>query len=102
MGLVELAPSIPVPPPSLPPPFVYAVILPHSPIKAGALDACVHRRSGDHVALAQGSSLRSGLCCPRPSSLTRPHPPHSQAHRGFTAPQLIRDAFAVRVRRGDP
>ena len=50
----------------------------------------------------QGSSLGSGLCCPGPSSLNRPHPPHSQAHRDFTARRLIRDAFAVRERRGDP
>jgi hypothetical protein len=27
----------------------------------------------------QGSSLRTGLCCPSPSSLNRPHPPHSPA-----------------------
>jgi len=50
----------------------------------------------------QGSSLRSGLCCPGPSSLNRPHPPHSRAHRDFTARRLIRDAFAVRERLGDP
>ena len=54
------------------------------------------------VALPQGPSLRSGLCCPGPSSLSRPHPPHSQAHRDFTALRLIRDAFAVRARLGDP
>ena len=35
-------------------------------------------------------------------SLLRPHPPVSQAHRDFTAPRLIRDAFAVRERLGDP
>ena len=50
----------------------------------------------------QRPSLESGLFCPGPSSLNRPHPPHSQAHRDFTAWQLIRDAFAVRERRGDP
>src|SRR6185312_15712114 len=50
----------------------------------------------------QRSSLRSGLCCPDPSSLIRPHPPRSQAHRDFTAWRLIRDAFAVRERLGDP
>ena len=42
---------------------------------------------------------RSG---PGPSSLNRPHPPHSWAHRDFTAWRLIRDAFAVRERLGDP
>ena len=50
----------------------------------------------------QGPSLGSGLFCPGPSSLNRPHPPHSQAHRDFTAQRLIRDAFAVRERLGDP
>jgi len=42
------------------------------------------------------------LFCPGPSSLNRPHPPHSRAHRDFTARRLIRDAFAVRERLGDP
>src|SRR6202049_69213 len=55
-----------------------------------------------HSPQPQGSSLGSGLCCPGPSSLNRPHPPHSQAHRDFTARRLIRDAFAVRERLGDP
>ena len=50
----------------------------------------------------QGSSLGSGLFCPGPSSLNRPHPPHSWAHRDFTAWRLIRDAFAVRERLSDP
>ena len=50
----------------------------------------------------QRPSLGSGLFCPGPSSLNRPHPPHSQAHRIFTAWRLIRDAFAVRERLGDP
>src|SRR5271156_4998308 len=35
-------------------------------------------------------------------SLSRPHPTHSRAHRDFTARRLIRDAFAVRERLGDP
>ena len=55
-----------------------------------------------HSPQPQGSSLGPGLCCPGPSSLNRPHPPHSQAHRDFTERRLIRDAFAVRERRGDP
>ena len=42
------------------------------------------------------------MFCPGPSSLIRPHPSHSQAHRDFTARRLIRDAFAVRERLGDP
>jgi len=54
------------------------------------------------VALLQGPSLRFGLCCPEPSTLNRPHPPHSRAQRDFTARRLIRAAFAVRERLGDP
>ena len=50
----------------------------------------------------QGSSLGFGLCRPDPSSLNRPHAPHSQAHRDFAAWRLIRNAFAVRERLGDP
>ena len=65
------------------------------------MDPIVHRHEVASP-LPQGSSLRSGLCCPDPSSLIRPHPPHSQAHRNFTARRLICDAFAVRERLGDP
>jgi hypothetical protein len=32
---------------------------------------------------------RSGLFCPSPSTLNRPHPPHSRAHHDFVARQLI-------------
>jgi hypothetical protein len=42
------------------------------------------------------------LFCPGPSSLNRPHPPHSRARHDFTVWRLIRDAFAVRERLGDP
>ena len=55
-----------------------------------------------YVALLQGPSLRSGFCCPGPSTLNRPHPPHSQAHHNFAVRRLICDAFAVRERLGNP
>ena len=61
----------------------------------------MHCRVGDYPT-APEALAQSGLFCPGPSSLNRPHPPHSQAHRNFTAWRLIRDAFAVRERRGDP
>ena len=48
-----------------------------------------------YSALPQGPSLRSGLCCPGPSSLNWPHAPHSQAHPDFAAARFIRDIFAV-------
>ena len=64
--------------------------------------ALKHRHASGFTALPQGSSLRSGLYCPGPSSLNRPHPPHSWAQRAFAALQLIRPAFAVRLRLGDP
>ena len=56
----------------------------------------------DDDATAPGALARVGLFCPGPSTLNRPHPPHSQARRDFTAWRLIRDAFAVRERLGDP
>jgi len=56
----------------------------------------------DCAALPQGPSLQSELFCLGPSPLIRPHPPHSQAHLDFIALRLIRDAFAVRTRLGDP
>ena len=56
----------------------------------------------DPAALPQGPSLRSGLFCSGPSTLNRPHPPHSWAHPDFAALRLIPDALAVRFRLGDP
>jgi hypothetical protein len=58
----------------------------------------------DSTALPQGPSLRSGLFCPGPSTLIRPHPPHSRAHPDFTVWRLIQGAFAVHIRicLGDP
>jgi hypothetical protein len=72
-------------------------------LRAASERLCVqNRHASGCTALPQGSSLRPGLCCPDPSSLNRPHPPHSWAQRTFAALQLIRPAFAVRFRLGDP
>jgi hypothetical protein len=60
-----------------------------------ALPVRRRRRASGFAALPQGPSLRSGLCCPSPSSLRRPHPPHSPARRNFPAVQVICAAFAV-------
>jgi hypothetical protein len=65
-----------------------------------ALAACRHSRS--LTPLPQRPSLRSGLCCPSPSSLNRPHAPHSQARPDFAVRRFIQNAFAVRERLGDP
>src|ERR1700676_4473536 len=54
----------------------------------------------DPPALPQGPSLRSGLCCPGPSSLSWPHPPHSRAHPDFATWWLIRNAIAAPIRIG--
>src|SRR5579864_3914089 len=72
------------------------------PLRVGDTCSVEHRHASDTFALPQGPSLRSGLYCPKPSSLNRPHPPRSRAHRDFTAWRLIRNAFAVRERLGDP
>src|SRR5713226_3267418 len=72
-----------------------------NPAQCRVADSIVHRHEVGSP-LPQGSSLLPELCCLEPSSLNRPHAPHSWAHRDFTAWRLIRDAFAVRERRGDP
>jgi hypothetical protein len=72
------------------------------PPKVGSVDAITAPPCGGLCHLPQGPSLRIGLCYPGPSSLSRPHPPRSQAHRDFAARRLIRGAFAVRERLGDP
>ena len=46
--------------------------------------------------IPQGPSLRFGLSCPDPSSLNRPHPSRSQAHRDFAAWRCLRCAGAPR------
>ena len=62
-----------------------------------AVPARRRRRASGLSALPQGSSLRSGLCCPGPSSLIRPHPPHSPARPNFPVRQVICGAFAVPI-----
>ena len=85
---------------SLHPSFVHLVIQRLSRTEPGR-GFIVHRHEVGSPQ-PQGSSLLPELCCLEPSSLNRPHPPHSWAHRIFTAWRLIRDAFAVRERLGDP
>ena len=80
---------------SLPLSFVLPASLVDSPCCAGGRCALVHLRLSGTAALPQGPSLRTGFFCPGPSTLTQPHPPHSQAHPDFTALRLIPDAFAV-------
>src|SRR5262249_49437267 len=43
-----------------------------------------------YVALLHGSSLRIELCCLDPSTLNRPDPPQSRAHRNFTSSAYMR------------
>ena len=80
---------------SLPPPFVLSAFmsLPRS-VSGDATRLSTSVRAAS-AALPQGPSLRSELFCLGPSTLNRPHPPHSQAHPDFAALRLIPDAFAV-------
>src|SRR6516225_12203126 len=102
VGQLKPAPGMRWPRIGLLPPFVHRVRIHEYPAQRRVGYAPMHRRGGWVILLPRGPSLGSGLCCPGPSSLNRPHPPHSQAHRDFTARRLIRDAFAVRERLGDP
>jgi hypothetical protein len=75
--------------------------LPVSPnprsMSRGAVRWCTTVQAAN-AALPQGSSLQSGLCCPGPSSLNRPHAPHSPAQPDFAAQRFIRAALAVSLR----
>ena len=82
-------------PHGLPPSFVASVILPRTEARLYGPEC--HRRSSGIPALPQGSSLRSGLCCPGPSSLNRPHPPHWPTRRNFPALRVICTVHAVRA-----
>ena len=53
------------------------------------------RHASGMTALPQRPSLRSGLCCPGPSSLNRPHPSHWPTRYHFPALRVIGPAFAV-------
>src|SRR5262249_4583482 len=79
-------------------PFVLHI----DPPKVGSVDAITAPPCGGILHLPRGSSLRSGFCCPGPSTLKRPHPPHSRAPRDFAALRFIREASAVRERLGHP
>ena len=95
------APGIRRPSSSLHPPFVHLVVASIIPYCAGSRTrSCTAWRVSSPP--PQGPSLGSGLYCPGPSSLNRPHPSRSRAHHDFTAWRLIRNAFAVRERLGDP
>jgi hypothetical protein len=97
-----LLPACPSPDTGLPPSFVLSAAARNLRSESEPRARWSTAIQATLVALPQGPSLRFRLYCPDPSSLIRPHPPRSQAHRDFTAQRLIRDAFAVRERLGDP
>ena len=99
---LKSAPDIHIATTGLHPSFVHSAARAGSPYVSGPQARSCTAMKWRVAPQPQGSSLGSGLFCPGPSSLNRPHPPHSQAHRDFTAWRLIRSAFAVRERLGDP
>ena len=99
---VKPAPGMPIASWSLHPSFVLSVVLPVVPLRVGQVTRWYTAIRAAIAALPQGPSLRSGLFCPSPSPLSRPHPSHSPARRDFPAQPVIRHAFAVRERLGDP
>jgi hypothetical protein len=70
-------------------------------LSVAARHSVEHRHASDMITLPQGPSLRSGFCCPGPSTLSWPHPSHSPAQHNFAAVRFICAAFAVRERLGD-
>ena len=80
--------------------FVSSYEAPFFPaLSRGVVPVRRHRRASGLPALPQGPSLRSGLYCPGPSSLSRPHPSRSRTRRNFPALRVICDAFAVLAHR---
>jgi hypothetical protein len=96
------APGIHAGPSSLSPPFVPAGPPFRSSSESGKVGPTPTPQYRAGKPAPQGSSLRSGLFCPSPSSLNRPHPSHSRARPDFAAVRLIPAAFAVRERLSDP
>ena len=100
---VKPAPGMPAPSTSLPRPFARFRA-------GGATWHCVQITPRLHGPLCErplplyprGPWLRSGLCCPRPSSLTTTPSAGLAGTRGFHGLPLIPRAFAVRERLGDP
>ncbi len=65
------------------------------------MGSIAHRHKAECSAYPRGPRSGPGFSVPV-RQLNRPHPSHSWAHRDFTAQRLIRGAFAVRERLGDP
>ena len=94
--------AYPSPHAGLRPSFVHSAAIPYARHCVRTVGSVVHRHSRGSAPLPQRPSLRSELYCLGPSTLNRPHAPHSWAHPDFTVLPLIRDALAVLVRLGDP
>ena len=62
----------------------------------------MHRHAVEYSTYPRGPRSGPGCSVPVRRHLIGPIPPHSRAHRDFTARRLIRDSFAVRERLGDP
>ena len=94
---VKPPPGVPSPCSGLHPTFASSVAAPNPRSmsrKPARSDAAIRAA---RAALPQGPSLRSGLFCPGPSTLNRPHPTHSWAPCDFPAVPTIRSVFAVRA-----
>src|SRR5262245_46895900 len=72
------------------------------PPKVGSVDAMYCTAMRWNAPPTPGALAPVRVMLSRPSTLNRPHPPCSRAHRNFTAQRLICDASAVRERLGHP
>ena len=99
---VKLAPSMPVAWSGLRPSFVLSAAAWKFPVLSrdhllGGAPPCER-----HTSLYSRGPRSGRVMLSRPSTLNRPHPPHSRAQPNFIAQRLIWAAFAVRERLGDP
>ncbi len=105
---VKLAPSIPRQARGLLPPSHASAPATYSPSGQSRHNVRVGR-AHPRAAVQEATLFTPGVLGSGPSSvvsvhlsLLRPHPPVSQARGDFTGSPLIRHAFAVRERQGDP
>jgi hypothetical protein len=83
-------------------PFVHSATTPYVRRCVRTVGSVVYHHSRSCLLYPRGPRSGLGSSVPVHQRLKRPPPPHSGAHPDFADLRLIRNAFAVLVRLGDP
>ena len=97
---LSLLPAFPSRELGLPPPFVLSAAAWILRSVSEITCSVEHRHASNLRCSTPGALAPVRVMLSRPSTLNRPHPPRSRAHRNFTAQRLICDASAVREHLG--